>query len=83
MLLSVRLVLDGLLLAFGGTHLVLLSMCRMPWDTEAEGELVVGLSLEHEGVLFATAGPVWWATWTSSGARPYLSGCCHTTGARA
>ena len=45
--------LDGLLLAFGGTHLVLLSMSRMPWDTEAEGELVVGLSLEHEGVLFA------------------------------
>ena len=29
--------MDGLLMAFGGTHLVLLSMSRMPWDTEAEG----------------------------------------------
>ena len=37
--------MDGLLMAFGGTHLVLLSMSRMPWDTEAEGELVVGLSV--------------------------------------
>ena len=39
--------MEGLLMAFGGTHLVLLSMSRMPWDTEAEGELVVGLSLGH------------------------------------
>ena len=50
--------MDGLLMAFGGTHLVLLSMSRMPWDTEAEGELVVGLSLEHEGLLFAFFGVV-------------------------
>ena len=38
--------------------LALLSMSRMPWDTEAEGELVVGLSLEHEGLLFAFFGVV-------------------------
>ena len=43
-------------------------------DTEAEGELVVGLSLEHEGLLFAFFGVeerlavahwmVVWARWT-------------------
>ena len=59
--------MDGLLMAFGRTHLVLLSMSRMPWDTEAEGELVVGLSLGHDATqevlieeVHNTAAFTWW-----------------------